>query len=128
MEAAEAGYGPACLRLAQLHAKRGPGSQAYDPGRWFLAAAAKDLAEAQLIVSRMYKDGHFVERNGDLSISWLKRAAGHGLAQAQFELGMSYRRGAERNVDSAEAIRWLRMAAAQGYEEAIVALSLSSPQ
>ena len=81
-------------------------------------AAEQGHAEAQLLLSTIYRQGLGVEADEYLSFSWCLKAAEQGLPEAQFQLGLMYLEGEGVTDDEAEGFRWLWMAADQGHADA----------
>ena len=83
---------------------------------WFEKAAEQGLADAQLRLAFMYKDGEGVTANMDKALYWAEKAAMQGFDLAQTETGVLY---STVKGDSEKAMYWLEKAAAQGEETAI---------
>lgn len=93
--------------------------------KWFLQAAEKGHARAQLELAMLYLQGDGVEKNLRAGIKWLKSAADQGVAEAQHELGERYASGEGVPFCSPKkAVKLYRQAAKQGYTPAMVSLSI----
>ena len=92
---------------------------------WFEKAAEQGLADAQLRLAFMYKDGEGVTANMDKALYWAEKAAMQGFDLAQTETGVLY---STVKGDSEKAMYWLEKAAAQGEETAIEILELLKKQ
>lgn len=86
-----------------------------------------------LVMSELYSNGQFVERDPAKALDWLQQAAEHGLAYAQWKLGLQYLSlsrvaapvaDAPPTEDDQQAIRWLTAAADGGQQQAAWMLAI----
>lgn len=85
---------------------------------WFLKAAERGHAAAQLILGGIYRDGDGVTPDAAQALIWLLLSAEQGNAEAQYEVGLLYTKGDGIEKDYVEAVRWLGRAAQQGHADA----------
>ncbi|MCB1636898.1 MAG: sel1 repeat family protein, partial [Xanthomonadales bacterium] len=109
--AAEAGDMDAQFNLAVEYMKREDPEVAL---KWFLAAADKGHAEAQLSLGLIYSYGIGVAENDAEAVKWYRKAAELGHAGAQFNLGVMYENGQGVVENYVDAVKWYRKAADQG--------------
>lgn len=81
---------------------------------YYERASSLGSPEAMFIISMMYHQGIYVDRNDKRALSILKRAASAGSADAQFFLGRMYD-GHGLPKDEAQAINYYTQAAANGF-------------
>ncbi|KAF9972384.1 hypothetical protein BGZ73_004515 [Actinomortierella ambigua] len=87
-------------------------------------AADQGIAEAQVGLGSMYKDGRGVKQSDADAMMWYRRAAEQGHKAGQFHLGMMYYRGEGVDEDNYEALMWFRRSADQGYSAAQVQIGV----
>lgn len=81
----------------------------------FAALADKGIAEAQLILGKMYMMGQGVPKDPEQASKWLHASAAQGNADAEFFLGAMY---LLPQKDIGEGVKWLRLSAEQGMQDA----------
>ena len=81
----------------------------------FKPLAEKGNAEAQAMLSYMYRSGKGVLGDDVEAVKWSRQAAEQGYAPAQTSLGVRYKYGIGVSEDDVEAVKWYRLAAEQGY-------------
>ncbi|KAF9094387.1 hypothetical protein BGX23_002179 [Mortierella sp. AD031] len=89
---------------------------------WFLQAANRGDATAQLRVGLLYDFGHGVDKDYTKAMEWYRKAADQGLARAQNAIGAMYRDAEGVPQDYSEAMDWFRKAANQGYADASIGI------
>ena len=87
------------------------------------SAAEAGLPEAEYALSREYRTGQIVSKDGGESIRWLASAADKGYVPALLELGKACEAGMDLPQDYVSAHMWYNLAAtlasrAEGNEEA----------
>ncbi|MGE0015068.1 MAG: tetratricopeptide repeat protein [Candidatus Methanomethylophilaceae archaeon] len=90
----------------------------------FEKAAELGSPDAMFFLSLMYREGMYVRRNMQKSLSLLARAADAGSADAQFMLGRLYDVGGGLAESEVDAIKYYTMAAAGGYLAALYYLGM----
>lgn len=90
--------------------------------QFYMDAAKKGDADAQLMISQAYWNGWGVSRHEDISIRWLRKAVAQDYPPAIFDLGYRtlYGAGVPKNTD--EALSILERASAMGNTDAKVVL------
>ncbi len=79
-----------------------------------LPVAEAGNTEAQILVGRMYNNGHGVNANLDKGAEYYKRAAADGNARAQALLAFLYTVGRGVKKDHGKALQWYLLAADSG--------------
>lgn len=105
--AAEQGYGPAQLALADLAVDQQDWAIAQD---WYQAAATGGDARAQFMLGRITDDGLVGPADAGLAAQWYERAAEQAFVPAQLALG----RLLVEQGDAAAGAKWLERAALAG--------------
>ena len=78
-----------------------------------IAAARRELADAQFNLGISHANGEGVRRDDTEAAHWFRLAADRGDAGAQYYLGFMYANGRGVPRDDGEAARWFRLFAAQ---------------
>jgi TPR repeat protein len=86
--------------------------------RWYRAAAAQGLVEAQFNLAHCLATGHGVAPDPVAARHWMARAATQGLADAQFLYGVMLVEGLGGDADPEAGRGWLARAAAQRHDDA----------
>lgn len=81
---------------------------------WYLKAARKDYAPAQVAVARAYLHGKGVTKDPAQAVEWCRKAVAQDYAFGQALLGYMYTQGAGVPRDDAKAAQWYLKAAEQG--------------
>ena len=90
--------------------------------KWYIRAAERGHADAQLQLGRMYDNGEGVPQNHAQALQWYARAAEQGYGPAQYQLGNMYFNGEGVLLDYNQAVRWFTRAAEQGIPGAQISL------
>ncbi|MEH2922779.1 tetratricopeptide repeat protein [Samsonia erythrinae] len=106
--AADNGYSPAQLVVAQWYATRAGGDE--ESVVWLQKASEQDNRDAQYHLAQRYEQGKGVAIRRDLAERWYFRAATLGQAQAQLWMA--------RHEDGENALHWYQKAASSGDAEA----------
>ncbi|GJJ77482.1 protein HIRA/HIR1 [Entomortierella parvispora] len=96
--------------------------------KWYLKAAKKGHASAQLCIGTMYADGLGVPQDDSKAVEWLLQAASQENAAAQYAMGVMCAEGRGIEQDSSKAIEWFTKAANQGIDLAQSALDLMNEE
>ena len=99
---------PAIAYVLASHYYEGTGIEKDDKEafRWYLDAARKGYAEAQLQAGAKYLYGRGVPKNESEALIWFRRGAERGVARSQAMLALQCKK-----VDIDSAFAWLRIAA-----------------
>ena len=81
------------------------------------ARAEQGVAEAQVNLGVIYRDGYYVPPDNFEAVRWFRRAAEQGHAGAQYSLGVRYFNGRGVLQDYVEAHMWYNLSAAQSSGE-----------
>lgn len=119
-QAAEAGYAPAQLKLADILAA----NSAIDSVgmvrvfELYLAAASQNLRDAQYKAANLLELGRGTEKDLGSALAWYRLAAEQGDARAQLAVGNFYLAGITVNPSAARALEWYEQSARQGSKQA----------
>ena len=85
--------------------------------QWFIKAAKKGLARAQLKVGVRYSAGFGfgIERNDKTAVKWITKAAEQGFSPAYGSLGWRFHKGYGVPKNNKTAIRWYLKSIGQGH-------------
>ena len=92
----------------------GPGYGEKDALRWFLQAAQRGSAPAQVNLAVMYSNGWGTASDVGAALHWLHAAADQHFARAYYNLGFLYMNGHGVRQDYGEAFRWFQKGAEAG--------------
>lgn len=82
---------------------------------WYLKAAQKGNAEAQLRLGELYAEGEGLEQDEEQAVFWFEQAAAQDDDEAQLALGIHYQ---ESLGDNVTALGWFEKSAEQGNADA----------
>lgn len=122
-KAADQGYAPAQLELANILLENALGDSDYaEAFALYKAAADQGLPSAQLNLGLMYHKGVGVNPDPSKAIEYYTLAAKSGQAQAQYNLGVSYYVGYGVEKDVFKAKEWLGEALKNGNSNSLIIL------
>lgn len=100
--------------LAMLSATHAKASQEISEMQWLIREAERGVADAQLLLGRIFDTGDGVPENDLEAFKWYRAAAEQGLATAQYLLAQMYQNGiGNLEEDPVQAAKWYAKAAEQ---------------
>ena len=97
---------------------RGIGEMSAQTVQWYLSAAKKGDARAQLNLGYLYQHGFGVAKNDHEALKWYRLA----VAQGQYNLGVRSAQGRGVPHDYSQTVKWYKLAASHGHTRAQVNL------
>jgi TPR repeat protein len=85
---------------------------------WYLKAAAKNFAPAQMNVGRMYESGYGVPKDVQQALRWYRQAASQDYSWAEARVGYAYFAGEGVPQDREAAFAWYAAAAKEDLPDA----------
>lgn len=124
-KAFEDGCDEAAIMLAQLYAKDGRAvkKDIEKSFSWYLRAAERGNAQAEMAVAKAYASGTGVKKDSRAAAEYYRRAGLHGNIEALYEAGNAYLTGSGVKKDEEEGMRLLSIAAEGGFMKAEYAVA-----
>ncbi|PAU76634.1 SH3 domain-containing protein [Halomonas salipaludis] len=114
--AADQGYMPAQLSLAELHMRRQGDDTSFveEAALWYRRAAEQGSEAAQFQLGLLYLEGRGVAQDDGQAAVWFEAAAQQGVTNAQNNVGSMYENGRGVEQDYSRAFEWYERAARAG--------------